>query len=101
MSYNILFYVNLTKNVFIYAVYPYPDAIGAQLQHVQAREVFQVGNAANFVVKQKKFLHPSQPLQTLHLPQNVEGHVKLPVISQTNMVIRMNCICDVDSLSAT
>lgn len=80
---------------------PYPDAIGAQLQHVQAREVFQVGNAANFVVKQKKFLHPSQPLQTLHLPQNVEGHVKLPVISETNMLIRMNCICDVDSLSAT
>lgn len=57
----------------------YPDAIGAQLQHLQAHEVFQVGNAANFVVKQKKFLHPSQLLQTFHLPQDVEGHVELPV----------------------
>lgn len=31
----------------------YPDAIGAQLQHLQVREVLQVGNAADFVVKQK------------------------------------------------
>lgn len=60
---------------------PYPDAIGAQLQHLQGCEVFQIGNAANFIVKQKKFLDPSQLLQPLHLPQNVEGHVKLPVIS--------------------
>lgn len=46
----------------------YPDAIRAQLQHFQAREVLQVGNAANFVVKQKQFLHPRQSLQTLHFP---------------------------------
>lgn len=57
----------------------YPDAIGAQLQHLQPCEVVQVGNAANFVVKQKKFLHPSHVLQTLYLPQDVEGHVELPV----------------------
>ncbi len=57
----------------------YPDTIGTQLQHLQAREVVHVGNAANFIVKQKKFLHLSQLLQTLHLPQNVEGHVQLPV----------------------
>lgn len=57
----------------------HPDAIGTQLQHLQACEVFKVGNAANFVVKQKKFLQPSQLLQALHLSQKVEGHVELSV----------------------
>ena len=57
----------------------YPDAVGAQLQHVQVREVFQVGNAADLVVKQKKFFQPSHVLQTFHLPQQIEGHVELPV----------------------
>lgn len=54
----------------------YPDAIGAQLQHLQVCEVLQVGNAANFVVKQKQFLHSCQSFQTLHFPQQVEGHIK-------------------------
>lgn len=67
----------------------YPDTIGAQLQHLQAREVFKVGNVANFVVKQKKFLHLSQLLQTLHLPQNVKRHVELPV-DQSNKEAHQN-----------
>lgn len=46
----------------------YPDAVGPELQHLQACEMIQVGNAANFVVKQKKFLQLSQLLQTFHLP---------------------------------
>lgn len=60
----------------------YPDAIWAQLEHLQTREVVQVGNTANFVVKQKKFLQTGQLLQPFHLPQNVEGNIKLPVIRQ-------------------
>lgn len=62
----------------------HPNAIGAELQHLQTCEVLQIRNAANFVVKQKKFLQPSQLLQTLHLPQNVKWHVKLPVGCQNN-----------------
>lgn len=58
----------------------YANAIGAQLKHFQTGEVAQVGDVADFVVKQKKFLQPSQLLQTFHLPQNVEGHVELPVV---------------------
>lgn len=61
----------------------YPDAIWAQLQHLQTLEVVQVGNAADFVVKQKKFLQTGELLQPFHLPQNVEGNIKLPVIKQT------------------
>lgn len=57
----------------------YPDAIGAQLQHFQACEVVQIANVGNFVVKQKKFLHPSHLLQTLDLSQHIKGHVELPV----------------------
>lgn len=53
----------------------YPDAIGAQLQHLQVCEVFQAGNAADFVVKQKQFLHSCQSVQTLHFPQKVEGDI--------------------------
>lgn len=77
-------------NIPLWSFMSYPDAIGAQLQHLQGCEVFQIGNAANFIVKQKKFLDPSQPLQTLHLPQNVEGHVKLPVVSGTQVLIKTN-----------
>lgn len=54
----------------------HPDAIGAQLQHLQHCEVLKIGNLANFVVKQKRFLQPSQLLQTLHLPQKVKGHIE-------------------------
>lgn len=36
----------------------------------------QVGNAADFVVKQKQLLHSCQLFQTLHFPQGVEGHIK-------------------------
>lgn len=34
----------------------HPDAVGAQLQHLEACEVLQVGDAADFVVKKKEFL---------------------------------------------
>lgn len=98
MNYNMLFYAIIFKNIFHVLcepfsllkrlLMPYPDAIGAQLQHLQAGEVIQVGNAADFVVKQEKFLHLSQLLQTLHFPQKVKGHVKLPIISQTQMLIK-------------
>lgn len=85
-------YATFTKrfNQTSHCLKSHPDAIGAQLQHLQVCEVIQVGNAAYFVVKQKKFLQPSQLLQTLHLPQNVEGHIELPV-HQTNFLIRINC----------
>lgn len=99
INYNVLFYVIIfKKDIFLVLcelisllkrlLTPYPDAIGAQLQHLQAGEMIQVGNTADFVVKQEKFLHLNQLLQTLHLPQKVKGHVKLPTISQTQMLIK-------------
>lgn len=58
---------------------PHPNAIRAQLQHLQAWKVAEVGNSRNFVVKEKKFLQLSQLFQILHFPQNIERQVKLPV----------------------
>lgn len=57
----------------------HPDAIRAQLQHLKIFQVIHIGNGTNFVVKQKKFLQPSQLLQVLCLPQNVKGNVEQPV----------------------
>lgn len=34
----------------------HPDAIGPELQHVKASEVFKVGDVRNLVVQQEEFL---------------------------------------------
>lgn len=68
----------------------YPNAIRAQLQHLQEAEVLQVGNAGDFVVNQKQFFQLSQSLQILNLPQNVERHIKLPVGSFKKVSSELN-----------
>lgn len=60
----------------------HPDAIGAELQHVKAREVFEVGNVGDLVVQQEELLQLRQTLQTFHLPQQVERNVQLPVADE-------------------
>lgn len=41
---------------------PYPDAVRAQLQHLQEAEMLQAGDAGDFVVNQEKFFQSSQSL---------------------------------------
>lgn len=56
----------------------HPNAIWAQLQHLQTCQVVQVGDGGDFVVNQKKFFQLGELLHILHFPQNVKGNVKQP-----------------------
>lgn len=50
----------------------HPDAIGPELQHLKAGEVFEVADVRDLVVQQEELLQLRQTLQTFDLPQQVE-----------------------------
>lgn len=47
----------------------HPDAVRAQLQHLEARQLIEVCNACNLIMKQEELLDFCVTLQSLNLPQ--------------------------------
>lgn len=58
----------------------HPDAVGPELQHVKASEVFEVVDVGDLVVQQEELFQFGQTLQTFNLPQQVKRYVQLPVM---------------------
>ncbi len=50
-------------------LWSHPDAVRAQLKHLEARQLIEVGNACNLIMKQEELLDFCETLQSLNLPQ--------------------------------
>ena len=65
----------LSKQRGIYIARPiwswmsHPDAVRAQLKHLEAHEMIEVGNACNLIMKQEELLDFCETIQSLNLPQ--------------------------------
>jgi len=53
----------------------HPDAVRAQLKHLEARQLIEVGNVCNLIMKQEELLDFCETIQSLNLPQYVERYI--------------------------